>query len=186
MRIVDYDVFDKHVNPRNKALVKDFLIEKRAEGRSSGTIDGYQNDMNINLYMIYQYFDNKLLTELNRKEIRSLSIMYQDKGLSNSRVNRLMSALRSCLEFCADDDDYDYEFNVGSRVKGLPKLPVREITFLEHEQVEWLIDEALRRKKTIMAMYLALSYYSSKRKKRSVSSGDGWSSRQILYQHGER
>lgn len=162
--IVDYTAFDKCVNPDNKTLAKDFLIEKKAQGKSDTTISGYRNDMNIILYMVYQHFDNKTLTDLTRKDIRNLSIIFQEMGMSNARVNRLMSTLRSCLEFVADDDDYDYEFNVGSRVKGLPKVPVREITFLDHEQVEWLIDEALRRKKTIMAMYLALSYYSSKRK----------------------
>jgi integrase/recombinase XerD len=163
-KIVDYDVFKRHVNPDNKTLAKDFLIEKRSQGKSDTTISGYRNDMNIILYMVYQHFDNKMLTDLTRKDIRNLSIIFQEMGMSNARVNRLMSTLRSCLEFCADDDDYEYEFNVGSRVKGLPKVPVREITFLEHEQVEWLIDEALRRKKTMMAMYLALSYYSAKRK----------------------
>jgi integrase/recombinase XerD len=54
-------------------------------------------------------------------------------GMSNARGNSLLSALRSLLEFCADDDDYDYEYNVGSRVKGLPRNPVREITFLTDE-----------------------------------------------------
>jgi len=163
-RIVDFDVFDKYVNPDNKTLAKDFLIEKRSQGKSETTISGYRSDMNIILYLIYQHFDNKVLTELTRKDIRNLSIIFQEMGMSNARVNRLMSTLRSCLEFVSDDDDYDYEFNVGSRVKGLPKVPVREITFLTHEQIEWLIDEALKKNKTIMAMYLALSYYSAKRK----------------------
>lgn len=163
-KIVDYRIFDQVVNPGNKTIAKDFLIEKKSNGCSPGTIDGYRNDMNIILYKVYQHLENKLLTDLTRKDIRNLSIVFQEMGLSNARVNRLMCTLRSCLEFCVDDDDYNYEFNIGSRVKGLPKVPVREITFLTDEQIEWLIDEALRRDKLIMAVYLSLSYISSKRK----------------------
>lgn len=161
---MDYDVFDKYVNPDNKTLAADFLIEKRSQGCSDKTIPGYRNDMNIILYMVYQHFDNKLLTDLTRKNIRNLSILFQEMEMGNARINRLMSTLRSALEFCADDDDYDYEFNVGSRVKGLPKIPIREITFLSEEQIEWLIDETLKRQKYLMSVYLSLSYYSAKRK----------------------
>ena len=86
--------------------------------------------------------------------------------MSNARVNGLMSALRSALEFCADDDDYNYEFNVGSRVRGLPKNPIREITFITEDQINWLIDELLEQEKYMLATYLALSYYSAARKMR--------------------
>ncbi|MCT4574493.1 site-specific integrase, partial [Bacillus thuringiensis] len=59
---------------------------------------------------------------------------------------------------------YDYEFNVGSRVRGLPKNPVREITFITEEQIEWLIDELIAQERYMLATYLALSYYSAARK----------------------
>jgi integrase/recombinase XerD len=163
-RIVDTVIYKAEVSPFNKNLVKDFLIEKKAQGRAASTIQQYGWDLRIVLYLVYQHFENKSLVDLNRKDIRNLCIVLQDMNMSNSRVNGVMSALRSTLEFCADDDDYNYEFNVGARVKGLPKKPVREITFISDEQVNWLIDELLREEKYMLATYLSLSYFSAARK----------------------
>lgn len=163
-RIVDPIIYDKHVSPNNKNLVKDFLIEKKAQGKAKSTLQQYHWDLRIILYLIYQHFENKNLVDLTRKDIRNLCIIFQEMDMSNARVNGLMSALRSALEFCADDDDYNYEFNVGSRVKGLPKNPVREITFLKEEQIEWLLDELVKRNEILIAVYLAISYYSAARK----------------------
>jgi integrase len=72
--------------------------------------------------------------------------------------------LRSCLEYLADDDDVDYAFNIASKVKGLPKNPVREITFLSEEQIFWLRDALLERRRTLEAVYLMLSYVSAARR----------------------
>ncbi|HFK1476737.1 TPA: tyrosine-type recombinase/integrase [Bacillus paranthracis] len=163
-RIVDRKIYDEFVSGDNKRLVKDFLIEKKAQGRATSTLEQYRSDLRIILYLIYKHFDNKSLIELTRKDIRNLCIVFQEMGVSNARVNSLMSALRSTLEFCADDDDYDYEFNIGSRVKGLPKNPVREITFLKEDQIEWLLDELEENNQTLVAVYLAISYYSAARK----------------------
>ena len=120
------------------------------------------------MFLIHEHFENKNLIDLTRKDIRNLSIIFQEMGMSNARVNGLMSALRSALEFCADDDDYNYEFNVGSRVRGLPKNPIREITFITEDQINWLIDELLEQEKYMLATYLALSYYSAARKMRFI------------------
>lgn len=148
----------------NKRLIDDFLIEKRAQGKSFNTLKQYRGDLRIISYIVYQYFDNKRLIDLTRKDIRNLTIIFQERNLSNARVNGLLSALRSALEYCADDDDYEYEWNVGSRVKGVPREPVREITFLEESQIEWILNELLAKKEYLLATYLSLSYYSAARK----------------------
>lgn len=163
-KIVDQEIYDAEVSSMNKMTIRDFLTEKKSEGRAKGTIEQYRYDLKIHAYMIYKEFANKEFTDLTRKEIRNLSIMYQDLGMSNARVNRIMSTLRSTLEFCSFDDDYMYEYNVGSRVKGLPKNPVREITFLSEDQIHWIKDELIRRKDWLRAVYLMVSYISAARK----------------------
>lgn len=163
-KIVDEHEYNNIVSQYNKDLVKDFLIEKKSQKKSAGTIRQYHYDMRIILTFILHHFENKKLTDLTRKEIRNLSMLLQEHGGSNSRVNGIMSAFRQCLEFAADDDDYDYDYNVGSRVKGLPKAPVREITFLSESQINWLRDQLLKRNETQKALYLMLSYVSAARK----------------------
>lgn len=156
--------YESEVSDENKKTIRDFLTEKKSEGKAKGTIDQYAYDLKIIAYIIYKDFENKPFIHLTRKEIRNLSIMFQEHGMSNARVNRIMSTLRSTLEFCSFDDDYDYEFNIGSRVKGLPKNPVREITFLSEDQINWIKNELIRRKDWLKAVYLMLSYISAARK----------------------
>lgn len=163
-KIVDEYEYENLVSRKNKVLVKDFLTEKKSQRKSPNTIKQYEYDMRILLTLILRHFENKNLTDLTRKDLRNLSIVLQERGISNARVNRQISCLRSCLEFAADDDDYEYEHNVGSRVKGLPKAPVREITFLTEEQIFWLRDQLLNRNETLKAMYLMISYISAARK----------------------
>lgn len=163
-RIVDQTEYETKINVLNKRLVADFLTEKKAQRKAVKTIEQYASDMRIILTLIYRHFENKLLTDLTRKDIRNLSIVFQERGNSNARVNRIMSCLRSCLEFATDDDDYVYEYNVGSRVKGLPKAPMREITFLSDEQINWLKDTLLEKGETLKAVYLMLSYITAARK----------------------
>lgn len=163
-RIVDPYEYDNLVSTENKALVKEFLIEKRSQNKTAATLKQYEGDMRIVLTDIYRNLSNKSLTALSRKDIRNLSLLWQDRGLSSARVNRLLSSLRSCLEYLADDDDVDYDFNVGSRVKGLPKNPVRTITFLTDEQIQWIKAELLSHGRTLEAVYLTLSYVSAARR----------------------
>lgn len=162
--IVDQHEYETKVNENNKKLVKDFLIEKKSQRKADTTIKQYNYDMKIVLTFILRYFENKNLIDLTRKDIRNLSMVIQERGVSNARVNRQMSCLRSCLEFAMDDDDYNYEYNIGSRVKGLPKAPVRDITFLTEEQVLWLRDQLVKRNELLKAVYLMISYVSAARK----------------------
>jgi site-specific recombinase XerD len=164
-KIVDPYEYDNLVSAENKRLVADFLIEKRSQNKAKGTLKQYDADHRIILTDIYRNLGNKTITTLTRKDIRNLSLLWQDRGLSSARVNRLLSSLRSCLEYLADDEDVEgYEFNVASKVKGLPKNPVREITFLSEEQIYWLRDALLERRKTLEAVYLMLSYISAARR----------------------
>ncbi|MCV5696271.1 hypothetical protein OFN29_28790, partial [Escherichia coli] len=82
-RIVDQAIYEKHVSHENKNLVKDFLIEKKAQGKAASTLKQYHWDLRIILFLIHQHFENKNLIELTRKDIRNLSIIFQELGMSN-------------------------------------------------------------------------------------------------------
>lgn len=191
-KIVDMNVYENQVSKYNKSLIKDFLIEKKAQGRAVGTLKQYQIDLRIVAYLVYLHFNNKRLIDLTRKDIRNLMVLFQDMNMSNSRANGVMSALRSCLEFCADDDDYEgYEFNVGSRVRGLPKKAVRDITFLTDEQIKWLINKMVDKGDYLLASYLSLSYESAGRKNevyQTVKSGlsERYFTNQVIGKRGKK
>jgi len=163
-KIVDKLEYETKILKENKELIKDFLQEKKANGKRPKTIYQYGKDAEIILTLIYRHFNNKSLLDMTRKDIRSLSLIFKDMDMSNARVNRLMSTLRSALEYFVEDDELEYDNNIGKKVKGLPKQPVREIIFLEDDWIYKLKDELVERGEILIALYLMLSYISAARK----------------------
>lgn len=152
------------VNQDNKNIMEDFLEEYKQQKKKQSTIDQYKNDIRIVLIYVLKQLKNKCVLELTKKDFRRFNLWLQEKGMSASRVNRMMSAVRSMLTFCEDDDDYEYDVNVALKVKGLPKEDVREIYFLTDEQVVLIREELRSREEYIKMLLLDLAYDSGGRR----------------------
>jgi hypothetical protein len=153
------------VNPLNKEIMEDYKAELRQNQKSLGTIDQYYHDWRIVMLYIYRKLDNKYILELTKKDFRKYSLWITDElKVSNARHNRLMSALRSLLTYCEEDDDLDYDNNTARKVKGLKKDPVKDIVFLSDEQIMKLKNELIRLQDYSKATLLMLAYDSSGRK----------------------
>jgi integrase/recombinase XerD len=137
------------VNPGNKAIMEDYLAELTQRQKKKTTIDQYRNDLRIVMIYILEQKENRLVLELTKKDFRGLSLWYSNQlECSNARVNRILSALRSMLSYVEDDDDYDYDMNAASKVKGLPSDPVKtdeDAFFLSYDEIaeirQMLIDK---------------------------------------------
>ena len=163
-RIVDVDEW-KLINPLNKEIMEDYKSELKQNQKSKGTIDQYYNDWKIVNTYIYRKLDNKYILELTKRDFRRFSLWITDElKVSNARHNRLMSALRSLLSYCEDDDEIEYEVNTARKVKGLRKDPVKDIIFVSDEQVMKLKDELVRLEDYQKATLLMLVYDSAGRK----------------------
>lgn len=151
----------------NKNLMDDFLLELKSQKKSQGTINQYRNDLRILFIYIHDELDNKEIYKLKKKHFRNYLMWLSDKGMSNARVNRLMSALRSMLEFGSNEEDYEdeLEINYAQKVKGLQKEKVREIIFLTDEEVEYIYTRLVEEKKYQQALLCALMYDSAGRRK---------------------
>lgn len=156
----------KRVNKYNKELIDDYMLELKAQGKAEGTIYQYNNDLRILCVYVLEELDNKELYKLKKKHFRNLVLYFKEKGMSNARVNRIMSAVRTLLEFASNEEDYEDEFeiNYASKVKGLHKEDVRDIVFLSWEQVKGLYDELITRRRYQEALLLALGIDSAGRK----------------------
>lgn len=153
----------KEVIKYNKILMDDFLMEMRAQKKKKSTIDQYRNDLRILFIYIYKELDNKRICDLKKKDFRNYSLWLSEEcNLSNARVNRLMSALRSMLEYASNEEDYedDIVINHASKVKGLPKEEVRDIVFLTDEQIEKIYNYLIEKEEYQKACYLAILYDS--------------------------
>ena len=155
----------EQVNQENKDLLDDFLIELKSRKKKKSTIDQYFNDGRIIFIYILKEMKNKSILELNKKNFRNMSLwMIDNMGVSNSRANRLMSMVRSMLDFAEEDDDYDYDANFAKKVKGLPKEGVREIYFLKDETILLLREELRKREDYQKMLLLDLAYDSAGRR----------------------
>jgi site-specific recombinase XerD len=158
----------KEVNQNNKYAMEDFLEEYKQRKIKDSTIKQYFHDLRIVLLYIKRKLNNRDIFDLNKKDFRRFSLWLSDElKVSNARANRVMSAVRSLLTYCEDDDDYDYENNVAKKVKGLPREPVRtneDDFFLSFEQVMKLREELLNRGRLQDAVLLMLFFDSGGRR----------------------
>lgn len=155
------------VNKENKAIMNDFLDEYKQRKKSKKTIEQYYYDLRIVLIYILNELGNKCILDLKKKDFRRFNLWCQEKEMSNARVNRLMSSIRSMLSFVEDDDDYDYEINYASKVKGLAKEPVRineDDFFMTFDQVMRLREELLNRGETQLALFVSIAFDSAGRR----------------------
>lgn len=122
------------VNPENKAILEDFLIEYRSQKKSPKTIEAYRQDLRIILIHIMEKHNNKSLLDMTKKDFRNITLWLSEglngnetdsQGRSASRTNRMKAAINSLLDHVENDDSYDYDQNMAKKVKGLPKERVK-------------------------------------------------------------
>lgn len=157
----------EQVNKENKTIMNDYLEEYKQRKKSKGTIAQYFNDIRIVLIFILVDLDNRSLLDLKKKDFRRFNIWCQDKGMSNARVNRLMSAIRSMLTYVEDDEEYDYDINFASKVKGLQKEAVRiteDNFFMSYEQIVKIKEELLKRGELKLAVLHMILFDSAGRR----------------------
>jgi len=78
----------------------------------------------------------------------------------------MLSAVHMMLEMASDDDDLyeDYDRNASEKIKGVPKNPVREITFVSDEHIKMLYDKLMKEERYKEATLLGILYDSGVRR----------------------
>jgi len=154
-----------NVLPDNRRILEDFLVELKQTKKSEGTIKQYANDIRMAYIYMLDFCDNKSILDMTKRDFRAMSLWLSDTCMmSSARVNRILSALRSMLDFVEGEDDYDYDNNVSKRVKGLPKQSVRDICFLSNESIMKLEERLIKKKDYKRATLLMLLYDSAGRR----------------------
>jgi integrase/recombinase XerD len=157
----------EQVNKENKTIMNDYLEEYKQRKKAKGTISQYFNDLRIVMIFILNELGNQSLLDLKKKDFRRFNIWCQDKNMSNARVNRLMSSIRSMLTYVEDDEEYDYDINFASKVKGLQKDPVKiteDNFFMSYEQIFKIRDELIKRGELKLAVLHMILFDSAGRR----------------------
>lgn len=158
------------VNPDNMRLKNDFLDYLRSVQRSSGTIAGYSNDLDIFFVWVLQNAKNKPFVNITKRDI----VAYQgwlinSNENSSSRVRRLKAAISSLSNYCENilsDDEPEFQSfrSIVKKIENPALQPVREKTVWEDAELEDLLNQLIERKAFDKACYLALAMYSGRRK----------------------
>lgn len=131
----------KQVLEVNKRLRQQYLRNCKADKKGARTIGEYGYDLRFFLIWNLLYNNNMSVLDFKRKHFNEFKYyMAEERGASNARINRLLSAIRTMMGYAEDDDDEYEEYfrNPAARIKGLENEPVREITFLSQRQIDLL------------------------------------------------
>lgn len=165
-KIFDPDKWEK-VNKENKDILDDFILEIKSRKLKESTLKQYYNDGRIVMLYVYETCDNKNITELTKRDFRRFLLwLTEDLEVSNARANRIMSCLRTMLNFLEDDDEEyaDYDRNPTQKIKGLGKEPVREIIFLEDNVIMQLREKFKKEERWRDYLLISFLYESGARK----------------------
>lgn len=125
----------------NKKLMQQYIRSCRADKKRPRTIEQYESDLKFFLCWNLLHNENMNVLEFKKKHFNEFKFfMIEERCVSNARVNRLLSAIRTMMSYAEDDDDdyEDYIRNPAAKIRGLEKESVREINFLSQEQIDLL------------------------------------------------
>ena len=157
------------INPENARLKDDFLEYLKSVQRSSGTIAGYCNDLDIFFVWVLQNARNKFFVDISKRDLVAFQnwLINENKN-SPSRVRRIKAAISSLSNFVENILDDEPEFrgfrSIVKKIENPALQTVREKTIWEDGELEDLLNKLIEKKAYEKACYLALAMYSGRRK----------------------
>ena len=155
------------VNPRNKALVKEFESCNKSSNKAPNTI--YQYTRQLRLFFCWNYENNndKFFVDLKKRDfINFFNYLTETLKSSTGRVasfKGVLSSLSAYIENILDDEYPDFK-NIVKTLQPIPRAPSREKTILDDEIVEKILAQLVVEKKYQLACFLALLASSGMRR----------------------
>lgn len=133
------------INPENLRLKNDFLSYLKSVQRSPGTINGYENDLDIFFVYCAKNLGNKKFVDITKRDLVSFqNWLINENGNSPSRVRRIKSAISSLSNYIVNILDDEAEFkdfrSIVRKIESPVNQPVREKSVFSDEQLEKLLD----------------------------------------------
>ena len=156
--------------PANTGLLKEFLDYLKGINRSSGTIDGYKNDLEIFLVWNATQNANKPFQKINKRDlVRYQSWLINDNENSPSRVRRLRSAISSLSNYVEniiadEDEDFAGFRSIVKKIEAPPLEKTREKTVWSEPEINDLLNRLVEQKQYEKACCIALAAFSGRRK----------------------
>ncbi|MGL5152072.1 MAG: tyrosine-type recombinase/integrase [Clostridium sp.] len=161
-----------NIREENLELIKDFINYLETTDHSPKSIVVYES----NLYIFFTYclhnLKNKDFVDIKKRDIMNFQNYCIKNGLSSSRIRVLKSSLSSLSNFIEnilDEEEKWEDFrNVVNKIPAPTLNKVREKTVLSDEELEFLLDELVKKGKYQIACLVAFSAFSGCRKSEIV------------------
>lgn len=157
------------VLPANKSLQKEFLEYLKGINRSSATIAGYENDLDI--FFVWNLQNgNKPFQKITKRDlVRYQSWLINENENSPSRVRRLRSAISSLSNYIEniiadEDDDFTGFRSIVKKIEAPPLEATREKTVWSGTEIDDLLTRLVNEKQFEKACCVALAAFSGRRK----------------------
>ena len=142
------------INPKNKRLMKDYLLYLKSIQRAETTINSYQNDLEIFFVWLFQNADNKFFASITKRDVIAFqNYLLNENGNSPARVRRIkaiLSSLSNYIENVLDDDDEFKGFkNIIHKIESPVNQPVREKTVLSEDDISQLLNYLVEKKRRV-------------------------------------
>lgn len=163
----------EQINPKNKRLLKDYLLYLKSVQRAETTINSYQNDLEIFFVWLLQNADNKFFAKITKRDIIAFqNYLLNENKNSPARIRRIkatLSSLSNYIENVLDDDEDCKGFkNIIHKIESPVNQPVREKTVLSEQDIQQLLDYLVEHKQYQKACLFALAAASGRRKSELV------------------
>lgn len=157
------------VNPDNMRLKQDFLAYLKSVQRSSKTIAGYDNDIDIFWVWNLKFNGNKFFPKISKRDYAAYqNWLINENGNSPARVRRLKSAISSMSNFVSNILDDEEEFkdfrSVVCKIENPVLQPVRKKTVWSNAALDGLLNKLTENGQHKKACALALAMCSGRRK----------------------
>jgi len=118
-----------------RALLREWLLELKVMGRSSRTIDWYQQKMDW--YRRSGGVEN--LEQLNAFELKRFLAEQQERGLSDNTIHGFFQVIKSFANWCSREE---YPVDPSLLRMRPPKVALKEMSTYTSEQVKTIFDAA--------------------------------------------
>lgn len=160
------------INPDNLELIEDFLNYLETTDHSPKSIKVYKSNLNIFFVYLLNFAKNKDFVDIKKRDIMNFQNYCVKNGLSSARIRVLKSSLSSMSSFIEsvldEEDKWEGFRNIVNKIPAPTLNAVREKTVITDEQLEYLLDELVKRGKIQTAMFVAMSAFSGARKSETV------------------
>lgn len=158
----------KNINPNNLELIDDFLNYMETTDHSPHSIVVYRSSLNIFFVWLMKYSKNKDFVDIKKRDIMNFQNFLIKKGLSPARIRVLRSAVSSLSNFIEaildEEEKWENFRNIVNKIPAPNLNPVREKTIISDEELDFLLEELVKRNKIQIATFVAFCAFSGARK----------------------